>query len=82
MKYGVHIALTATLLVIFTLYLIREHLYDLKKQDHSHARWKACAQHNQQCSGFTRTRPGPEISDDMVAAMVKPEEKVFGSLEE
>lgn len=79
MKYGIHIALLASLLVIFTLYLIREHLHDLEGHDHGRAWLKAWIRQNQQYSGFT---PGHEISDHKVTAKVKPEEKKFRSLEE
>lgn len=79
MKYGVHIALGATLLVIFSLCLIREHIHDLEEQDHGRARLVAWIERNQQSSGITH---GHKISDDMVAAVVKPEEKKVGSLEE
>ncbi|KAJ6006283.1 hypothetical protein N7451_004227 [Penicillium sp. IBT 35674x] len=78
MKYGVHIALIATLLVIFTLYLIREHLHDLEKQDRGRAVLEGWIQQSQQYSGSTF---GHE-SDIKVNAVVKPEEKRFGSLEE
>ncbi|KAJ5546705.1 hypothetical protein N7494_004290 [Penicillium frequentans] len=79
MKYGVHIASIATLLLIFTLYLIREHLHDLEEQDRGRAGLEAWIQQNQQYSGFTS---GHGISDDEVTPVVKPEEKKFGSLEE
>lgn len=79
MKYGVHIASISTLLVIFTLYLIREHLHDLEEQDRGRAGLEAWIPKTQQYSGFIS---GHEVSDDKVTPVVKPEVKKFGSLEE
>lgn len=79
MKYGIYIASISTLLLIFTLHLIRGHLHDLEERDRGRAGLKAWIQQHQQYSSFTS---GHEISDDKVTPVVKPEVKKFGSLEE